>query len=101
MGSEILDPGALRGALHHVPDRLRRDSFAPDSTHPVYSPEDCSGTDAGSYGPLIKGPLHPRWHGDCADVFSFADQIGDNPVILPDLEVFSSESYRFGPVSGH
>jgi len=31
------------------------------------------------------------------DVFSFANQIGDYPVLLEDLEIFHSESSQFGP----
>jgi hypothetical protein len=33
-----------------------------------------------------------NWH--CANVLSFADQVGNHPVLLADLKIFQSESYQ-------
>ena len=46
MRSKVLDAGTLRGRLHHVPDRLGRDSILPDFTQSTYSSEDRATIDA-------------------------------------------------------
>ena len=40
MRSKGFDPCTLRGRFHHVPDRLGRDSIAPNLPQPADSPED-------------------------------------------------------------
>src|ERR1700721_1618708 len=97
MRSKILDARTLRGRFHNVPDRLGRDSVAPDLTQPIYSPEDHTTADAGCRGPFIDSTLCPHWNRNCADVLSFANQVRDYPVLLANLEIFRSESNQFGP----
>src|SRR5450759_3953866 len=53
--------------------------------------------DSGNLGPFVDGSLRPTWDRNCADVLSFADEIGDNPMFLPNLEVLSSKADKFGP----
>src|ERR1019366_2138872 len=97
MGSKVLDAGTLRGRCHDVPNRLGRDSIAPDLSRPTYSPEDRTTIDASRRGPLIDGAFRPHWNRNCTDVFSFANQVSDYPVLLANLEIFCSESNQFGP----
>ena len=96
MRSKVLDSGTLRGPFHDVPYGLGRDSITPDLLLPTYSPEDRATTNASRRGPLIDGAFRPPWNQNCADVFSFADQISNYPVLLADLEIFGSESNQFG-----
>jgi hypothetical protein len=97
MRSKVLDAGTLRGRFHHVPDRLGRDSIAPNLTQPTYSPEDCPTIDVSRRGPLIDGAFRPHWNRNGTDVLSFANEVGDHPVLLTDLEILRSESNQFGP----
>jgi hypothetical protein len=46
--------------------------------------------------PLINGTFRPRWDRNGTDVLSFADQVGNHPMFLADLEIFRSESHQFG-----
>ena len=95
MRPESFDRCALRGPLHNMPDRFRRDPITPDPTEPVYSAEDRTRADASSHGPLVDSLLHPCWHGNCPDVLSFADQVGDDPVFLPNLKIFGPQCHQF------
>ena len=97
MGSKVLDAGALRRRLHHVPDRLGRDSIAPDLTQPADSAEDRATIDASRRGPLIDGVFRPHWNRNGTNVLSFANQVSDYPVLFADLEIFRFESNQFGP----
>jgi hypothetical protein len=89
--------GTLRGRFHDVPNRLGRDSITPDLPQPTYPPEDRTIIDASRRGPLIDGKFRPYWNRNGTDVFSFANQVSDYPVLLADLEIFCSESNQFGP----
>ena len=75
MGSKVSDADTLRGRFHDVPNRLGRDSIAPDLSRPTYSPEDRTTIDASRRGPLIDGAFRPHWNRNCTDVFSFANQV--------------------------
>lgn len=46
---------------------------------------------------MIDGAFRPRGDRNGADVLAFANQVGDYPVFLADLEIFRSESRQFGP----
>src|SRR5450756_2150548 len=96
MGSKVLDAGTLRGRFHDVLNRLGRDSIAPDLSQPTYPPEHRAIIDVSSYGPVIHGMFCPRWNRNCTDVFSFANQVSDYPVLLANLEIFRFESNQFG-----
>ena len=90
MGRKVRDAGSLCRRLHHMPDRLGCDSIAPDFTHATYSSEDDT-VYASRRGPLIHGTFHPRRNRNCTDVLPFANQVGDDPVPLADLEIFCFE----------
>ena len=67
-----------------------------DILQPTYSPEDRPTIDGSRRCPLIDGAFRPHWNRNGADMFSFANQIGDYPVLLSNLEIFHSESNQFG-----
>src|SRR5260370_12183619 len=96
MGSEILDVGAFRSRFDDVPDGFRCQAFAPDLFLSAYSPKDCTLIYLSCSGPLIDSALSPHRNWNCANVLSFANQIGDHPVLLADLKIFHPESYQFG-----
>ena len=95
MGREVFDHCPLRCTLHNLPYRLGSDSITPDPTQPVYSAENGTRADASGQGPLVYSTLHPHRDRNCPDVFSLADQVGYDPVLLPDLEVLDPQSYQF------
>jgi hypothetical protein len=70
-----------------MPDRFGCDSIAPDFAHAIYSPEDDT-LDSSCRSPLIHGTFRPRWNRNCTDVFPFANQVSDHPVLLANLEIF-------------
>jgi len=80
-----------------MPDRLARDSIAPSLTKPAYSPEYRTLIYLSCIGPLIDGAFCPPWNRNCTDMLSLANQVGDYPVLLADLEILGSESNQFGP----
>ena len=85
MGSKVLDAGTLRGRFHDVPNRLGRDSIAPDLSRPTYSPEDRTTIDASRRGPLIDGeglPTCPEWFGE-GGAASFAAIAPVAPAVRP------------------
>src|ERR1019366_5953236 len=96
MGSKVPDAGTLRGRFHNVPNRLGRGSITPDILQPTHSPEDRPIIDGSFRCPLIDGAFRPQWNRSCTDVFSFANQISDYPVLLANLEIFHSEPNQFG-----
>ncbi len=65
----------------------------PGFAHPAYAPEDRAGTNFGGRSPGINSSLHPRRDRNRANVLSFADQVGYDPVLLPDLEVIRPKAH--------
>jgi|ERR1700730_16996107 len=96
MWSEVLDVGTFSQPLDDVPDGFRCPAFASDLSLSAYSPKDCPLIYLSCFGPLIDSALRPHRNWNCADVLSFADQIGDHPILLTDLKIFQFESYQFG-----
>jgi hypothetical protein len=97
MGREFFNVRTLRSSFHHVPDRLRRNPVARYPSRPVNPPKDIAGSDSGGRGPLVNFSLHSGWNRDGANMFSFADQVRDDPVILSPLMVVEFESCKFSP----
>ena len=95
MGSKVCDAGAPCSALHNVPHRFRRDVFAPDRPSSADSPKDEAGRCLRSVRPVIHRVLHLARHWNRSHVLSFADQVGYNPVLLPDLQVGDPEPNEF------
>src|SRR5262245_7371771 len=97
MRSEVLEAGALGCSLDNMPNRFWGDPVAPDVTEPVHSPEDRTCIYPSSSGPFIDRSLHPRGHRDGADMLPLADQVGNDPVFLPNLEVLHPQPDEFRP----
>jgi hypothetical protein len=75
-----------------VPDCLGADSIAPDLAQPIYASEDRATVNAGRRDPLIDGAFRPDGNWNGADVLSFANQVGDYPPLLANLEILRSEA---------
>src|SRR5712692_8055192 len=97
MRREVLDSVTLGSGLHNVPNRLWRDPVAPSLAEPAYASEDPAGVDTGSLCPPVNGSLRPYRDRYGADMFSLADEIGDDPMFLSNLEVVSSQTDQFSP----
>src|SRR5216684_4633010 len=96
MWSQIFDVGAFRSRFDDVPDGFRCQAFASDLSLFAYSPKDCTLIYLSCSGPLIDGALRPHRNWNCANVLSFANQVGNHPALLADLKIFHPESYQFG-----
>src|SRR5260370_6519591 len=96
MWSQIFDGGTFRSRFDDVPDGFRRQAFASDLFLSAYSPKDCTLSYLSCSGPLIDSALRPHGNWNCANVLSFANQVGDHPALLADLKSVQSESYQFG-----
>jgi len=53
------------------------------------SAEDEAGRNPGGLRPGVHRLFDPTRHRNRSDVFALADQIGHDPVLLPDLKIFS------------
>ena len=91
VGGQVCDSRTSGRALHNVPYRFRREVFAPDRPGPADRPKDEPGRYLRSVHPVIHRAFHPAWHWNRSHVLSFADQVGYNPVLLPDLQVGEPE----------
>jgi hypothetical protein len=80
-----------------MPHRLRRDPLTPNAVISIDAPENDSFIDAGGSDPIVKRGFHPGRNRDSSDVFPLADQVGDDPVLFPDLKVFKFQSDEFSP----
>jgi hypothetical protein len=85
MRRELLDASTLGSGLHNMPDCFWRDTLAPNLTESTYAAEDPAGGNASRLRPSVDSSLRPSWDRNCADVPSFADEIGDNPMFLSNL----------------
>ncbi len=94
---QVLDASALRRGFHNMPYRFRCEPVAPKLAHAVHPTENGAAVDFGSRGPVVKRSLDPRRDRDRADMFSLADQICDDAVFLPNLEVLQLEADQLGP----
>jgi len=94
---KILDAGTLRSSFHNLPYCLRGEPVATEFSHAIYRTENGAGADLGVSGPGVNRPLNPYRNWDRADMLFFADQIGNDAVLLPDLEIFHLQLGQFGP----
>src|SRR5436305_9460273 len=93
---EVLDLGAQGSGLDDVPNGFGRDSCAPDLTESVYAPKDPACSNSGSLSPFVDSLLRPGGDRNRADALAFTDQIGNNAMLLPSLEVLRPKANKFG-----
>ena len=87
MGSEVRGSSAQGGSLHNMPNGFGRDVFPPDRTGAANSAKDEACRYLRGMRPVIHRTVYPARHRHRSDVPTLPDQIGHNPVLLPDLEV--------------
>jgi hypothetical protein len=71
-------------ALHHVPYGFGGDVVAPDGSASADSAKDEAGRYPRDLHPVIHRAFDPPRHWNRSDVFAISDQVGHNPVFLPD-----------------
>lgn len=76
--------------LNHTPDDLRAEAPTPDSASLVDRPKQNAIYDSGSRHPRINTSFDPVWNRYGAYVATLANKIGDDPVLLPLLDIFNS-----------
>jgi len=96
MRREPVNSGPLRSCFDYVPDRLRRDPCAPKLAHPVHPPENSARGDLGGCAPAVNSSFHPNRDRNRADMLSFANQVSDDPVLLPNLKILRLERDQLG-----
>src|SRR5438094_186716 len=75
-----------------MPDRLRRNSRSPHLAVLINSPKDLFVSDAAGSDPFVDGGLCPNRDWNSSDMFSLANEVGDHPMVLSELQIFSVSS---------
>jgi hypothetical protein len=83
---------SLATGLHHVPDNVLRDAFAPHLSGPRHRPKDSPITNASGCNPEVKRSFNPVRNGDGSYVAALADHIHDCPMTLADLDIVEFQS---------
>jgi hypothetical protein len=73
--------------LHDSSNHLRAKAVSPDITGLIDRTKENARRNSGSSRPGIDACFHPIWNGNGSYVADFADKIGDDPVLLPLLNV--------------
>jgi hypothetical protein len=71
----MLQSRYLTAGLHHVPDHVLRDAFAPHFPRSADRPKDPALDDSGRCGPRLERGFGPAWNRNGADMATLADQI--------------------------
>ena len=85
MRCQLADVGAARGCSDGIPEHLGRHPVAPNAPGFVDRAEQDTVRDARSDRPFIDSILHPYWNWHSPDMLGLPDQVGDHPVIFPQL----------------
>jgi hypothetical protein len=96
MGRYFRNSYLRRSVLYHVPDYLLGNAVTPDGTHAAAAKQPPVRDRRRSY-PRLDGGLYPVRNRHSSDVRGFADQVNDDPVFLPLVEVSQAESCYFAP----
>ena len=92
----MLNSGAPGRPLHHMPYGFGRDVIPLNRAASADSAKDDPGCHTRSLRPVIHRPFDPAQHRNPSDVFALPDQVGHNPVFLPDLEVVGLQPDQVG-----
>jgi hypothetical protein len=93
---EVLNSGAPGSGLHNMPNCLGCNSFTPNLAKPVYAPEDWARADSGNLSPFVDRALRPSGNWNGTDVLPLADQVGNNAMFFPILQVLGPQARQFG-----
>jgi len=83
--------------LHYTPNNLGAETGSPDPASLVDRAKEPAGDNSGTRHPSVNPSFHPirDWNGPY--VAALADKIGNDPVLLPLLDVLNSQGSQFGP----
>ena len=84
--SELLDACAAGGVPDNLPQHFRRHPTTPDPASLVDRAKERTISDVASLFPLVDRHLHAVRNRDCTDVSGFPHQVGDDPVLLSQLD---------------
>ena len=92
---QLRDTSPTGVLLDDVPNHLLCDAFSPHVSLFGYAAEDPPVRDARRFKPEIGGRFNPIRHWNGPDVRRLADQVGNDPVVLPLLKVIRPQSSHF------
>jgi hypothetical protein len=93
---QLDDARARRSGAHYIPEDLRRHAVSPHAPSLIDRAEHRAVRDPGCHRPGVHGSLHPCWNRDGAHVIGLADEIGDDPVLLPLLDRLEVKRQQLG-----
>jgi len=93
---KLLDAGASRRRAHDIPEHLGRHAVSPHPPGLVDGAEDRAVGDGSRRRPRVHGALHPSWNRDGSDMSALANQIGDDPMLLPPLDRLEGQCQQLG-----
>src|SRR6266496_5055384 len=96
MGSNVEQSRSLAAGLHHVPDNVLGDAFAPYFSGPRHRAKDSSITNPNGCDPEVKRSFHPLRNGNGSYVAALADHVHDDPMALTHLDIIEFQSHEFG-----
>jgi hypothetical protein len=96
MGSEVRDSDSPGRTFHHVPYGFGCEVVPPELAVSAHSAKDETCRYPRNLCPVIYGAFHPLRHRNRSDVRALPDQIGHNPVFLPDLKVVGPQPNQLG-----
>src|ERR1700721_1383396 len=86
MRCEPLYFSRLRRLPDHLPENFGCHASSPDATGLVDRPKNAAFGDAACCGPFIEGTFNPHGNRDCTNMASLANQISNDPMLLPQLD---------------
>ena len=95
--SEVFQLHPLGAPLDDVPDDILGDPATPRRPMTAHGAEDSPGGHFRRFFPSIDRLLDPSRHGNGTDMTTFADQVHDGPMSLPDLQILNSKRGELGP----
>jgi hypothetical protein len=97
MRCEILNPGPPGSSLHDMPNCFGRNPFAPNLAKPVYATENSPRADSCNLSPSVDRALRPSGNWNGTDMLPLADQVCNNAMFLPILQILGPQARHFGP----
>jgi hypothetical protein len=86
---------ALCLLLHDTPNHLGAEAGSPDSPSFVDRTEEYAGRNPRGIRPSVNSSFYPIRDGNRSNVPTLADKIGNDPVLLPLLDVLNSQRSQF------
>jgi hypothetical protein len=76
--------------LHDAPDDLGAEAGCPDPSSLIDRAKESASGDSVSLHPRVNSSFYPVRNRNCSNVAALADKIGNNPALLPLLDIFDA-----------